>query len=218
MNKNNDKPVVVGIDGSDTAIHAAQWAIDEAVSRNVPLRLVAVMKDNHPSSDDYNEDLHHAEAALRAAQDAVGATRHPVKVETAILSGLPGVSLIAESRDAALVCVGSIGIGRYARSLLGSTATDLADKAHCPVAIIRPESELPRRAINWVIVAASADPSNDQVVQSAFEEAQLRHAPILVLGEQDGHDDQVEQGKRRYPDVHAYPVTESTDVAFARIM
>lgn len=211
--KTSSMPVVVGIDGSDTAIHAAQWAIDEAVSRNVPLRLVAVMKDSHPSSDAYYEDLHHAEAALRAAQDAIGASDRPVKVETAIVSGLPSVSLIAESREAALVCVGSVGIGRYARSLLGSTATDLAEKAHCPVAIIRPESELPRRAINWVVVAASADPGNDKVVASAFEEAKLRHAPILVLGEQDGHDDQVEQWKRRYPDVHAYPVTESTEVA-----
>ena len=32
--------VVVGIDGSRTAIDAALWAVDEAVSRDIPLRLV----------------------------------------------------------------------------------------------------------------------------------------------------------------------------------
>jgi nucleotide-binding universal stress UspA family protein len=32
--------VVVGIDGSQAAVHAALWAIEEAVSRDVPLRLV----------------------------------------------------------------------------------------------------------------------------------------------------------------------------------
>lgn len=37
-------PVVVGIDGSRAAIHAAQWAIDEAVDRNVPLCLVHVTR------------------------------------------------------------------------------------------------------------------------------------------------------------------------------
>jgi nucleotide-binding universal stress UspA family protein len=48
----NDKhapsAVVVGIDGSPPAIRAAQWAIDEAVSRSVPLRLVYVTKPKHP--------------------------------------------------------------------------------------------------------------------------------------------------------------------------
>lgn len=38
--KHSPPPVVAGIDGSETAIRAAQWAIDEAISRSVPLRLV----------------------------------------------------------------------------------------------------------------------------------------------------------------------------------
>ena len=33
-------PVVVGIDGSRPGIDAALWAVDEAVSRDIPLRLV----------------------------------------------------------------------------------------------------------------------------------------------------------------------------------
>ena len=32
--------IVVGIDGSDAAINAAKWAVAEAISRDVPLRLV----------------------------------------------------------------------------------------------------------------------------------------------------------------------------------
>jgi nucleotide-binding universal stress UspA family protein len=36
-------PIVVGIDGSQAAIQAAEWAVDEAVSREVPLRLVEVI-------------------------------------------------------------------------------------------------------------------------------------------------------------------------------
>jgi nucleotide-binding universal stress UspA family protein len=34
--------IVVGIDGSDAGVRAAQWAVDEAVSRDVPLRLVHI--------------------------------------------------------------------------------------------------------------------------------------------------------------------------------
>ena len=41
--------VVVGIDGSRTALDAALWAVDEAVSRDIPLRLVyAIDPDSTP--------------------------------------------------------------------------------------------------------------------------------------------------------------------------
>ena len=32
--------IVVGVDGSKAAIHAALWAVDEALSRDIPLRLL----------------------------------------------------------------------------------------------------------------------------------------------------------------------------------
>ena len=212
----NDKhalsAVVVGIDGSPPAIHAAQWAIDEAISRSVPLRLVYVTKPKHPSADDYYEDIHHAEASLRAAQAAVEAAGKSVKVETAILDGPPGPALVEESRDADLICVGSVGIGRYARSILGSTATDLAEKAHCPVAIIRPPEEQPRHAINWVVVEVNKQPDNEAVVEVAIQEAKLRQAPVLALGNGHGLEGRVDEWKRRHPDVHIYPVSSEADV------
>jgi len=58
------KPIVVGIDGSQAAITAALWGVDEALSHAVPLRLVSVIKQTHPSPDDYERDLLHAETSL----------------------------------------------------------------------------------------------------------------------------------------------------------
>ena len=69
------------------------------------------------------------------AQSAVEAGRKPVKIETETPRGPAGPVLVEASRDAEMICVGSVGIGRYARSILGSTATELAEKAHCPVAV-----------------------------------------------------------------------------------
>ena len=206
-------PVVVGIDGSATAIGAVQWAIEEAISRNVSLRLVCVTKSRHPSPDDYYQDIHHAEESLRTAQAAVEATGKPVKVETAILDGPPGAALVAESADAEMVCVGSVGIGQYARSILGSTATELAENAHCPVAVIRPHGDEPRDAINWVVVAVNDKHDNEAVVEFAIEEAKLRQAPVLIIGKRDGLDRDVEQWKQRHPDVHVYPVSDGADIA-----
>lgn len=206
-------PVVAAIDGSDMAIHAALWAIDEAIVRSVPVRLVCVTKATHPSADDYYADIHHAENAIRAARDAVEATGRPVKIETAILSGPPAVSLVFESEDADLVCVGTVGIGRNARAILGSTATELAEKSRCPVAIIRPQGEVPPAATQWIVVAVTDEPDSESVVEHAMDEAKLRQAPVLMLGKPDGLDDIVGQWNARYPDVHVYPVADGADVA-----
>lgn len=65
---------------------------------------------------------------------------------------------------------------------MGSTATDLAEKAHCPVAIIRPPlEEQPRNAINWVVVEVNEQPDNEAVVEAAIQEAKLRQAPVLAV-------------------------------------
>lgn len=216
------KPVVVGIDGSQAAITAALWGIDEAISRGVPLRLLSVIKPTHPSPDDYDRDLAHAEASLREAQTAVEASGKPVKVETAIPRGPAGEVLVEESRDAEMVCVGSVGIGRYARSILGSTATELAEKAHCPVAVVRSEPDQPASDINWIVVRMTDAPDDEPVVEHAVREAKLRQAPLLALGGRpedlgdiphDGFDRCVQEWRRRHPDVHVYPITTKADIA-----
>lgn len=207
------KPVVVGIDGSAPSIAAAEWGIKEAITRDVPLRLVCVMKSKHPSSDDYYRDMHHAEESLRFAQAAVDAAGTYVKVETAIIDGPPGAVLVEESRDAALLCVGSVGIGQYARSILGSTAAELAEKAHCPVAVIRPRGFQSQQDIDWIVVAVNDKPDNDVVVEFALTEAELRRAPVLMLGNRDGLEHRVKQYSQRHPGVHIYPITEGACVA-----
>lgn len=210
--------VLVGIDGSDAAIGAAVWAVEEAVSRSVPLQLICAMKSLHPSADEYQTELHHADASLRAARAAVESTGRPVKVDTEIATGQPAALLIARSRDADLVCVGSVGIGRYARSILGSTASDVAEQAHCPVAVIRPTQPGAPSDIRW-IVAATGTADDAGVIECAMREARLRRLPVLLLGRPargDRGDHQLErtvaQWRERFADVNIYPVITREDV------
>lgn len=214
--------VIVGIDGSQAAIEAARWAADEALDRGVVLLLLAVIKATHPSNEDYYRDTRHAETSLQAAQVAVEAMGKPVKVETEIFRGQPGAILVSESRDADMVCVGSVGIGRYSRALLGSTATEVAEKAHCPVTVLRSLPDQPRPAIDWIVVAVADAPDNDIVVDHAMREAQLRKLPVLAIGTAPegadeaapgGLDDHLQPWRRWYPDVNIYPVTTGAGVA-----
>lgn len=172
--------IVVGIDGSDAAINAAKWAAAEAVSRNIPLRLIhAIPQRVADAAGDDSLDVEYAQTSLRAADAALEATGQPVKVECDIVRGSSESALIDESRDAAMVCVGSVGTGWVARKVLGSTADTVARKAHCPVAVIR---STPAPAGGFVAVAVDESAGNDAVLEHGFREARLRDAPILAMG------------------------------------
>jgi nucleotide-binding universal stress UspA family protein len=213
---NASAPVVVAIDGSNAAINAALWAIDEATSRDVPLRMVHAtrMGDSTVLADDLHLEAPNAEASLRAAVAAVEAVGNPLKVETEILWGPVKSMLIAESRNAAMMCLGSSGIGAVAHKLFGSTALALAEEAYCPVAIIRTR-ETPPDPTDWIVVAVDDEADNESVIEVAMGEARLRKAPVLAVGvrhdglgkiECDELDRKVDEWQRRYPGVHVYRV------------
>jgi len=126
--------VVVGIDGSTAAVYAAHWAVGEAFARDVPLRLVSCVQG--PQRSD-RMTIEYARTCLRAAHAAIDDTAAQVKIETAVVVGDPTAVMISESRHAAMVCVGSVGIGRFAKALLGSTAAGVAEGADCPAAVVR---------------------------------------------------------------------------------
>ncbi|HUL98915.1 MAG TPA: universal stress protein [Mycobacterium sp.] len=90
--------VVVGIDGSAAAMAAALWAVDEAVDRDVPLRLVHVVPAAN-SDNSFARETEHANTSLHAADAAVRATGKPVKVETAVVRGGTRVALLRESQE-----------------------------------------------------------------------------------------------------------------------
>ena len=119
------------------ALDAALWAVDEAVSRDIPLRLVYAIDSTDNSDTDTQgaaRKLATAELSVRYAFTAVESTEKPVKIEVEILHGHPTRALMDASRGAAMLCVGSIGLNHFTEGRDGSTAATLVARAHCPVA------------------------------------------------------------------------------------
>ncbi|CAM4126588.1 universal stress protein [Mycobacterium senriense] len=190
------KSVVVGIDSSLAAVNAAKWAVVEATSRGLPLRLVYVIPDGEPphaSAGAMQREPESAETALLRAQYAVQALRKSVDVGTVLLRGDPDCVLIDESRDAAMICVGSKPHGYEP---VGPVAAVLAQRAHCPVAIIRTDIYAPHITGGVIVVGLDDEPDNDVVVHMAMEEGRLRGATVRQI------DSRIDSWVRRYPDVH----------------
>src|SRR4051794_21902821 len=107
--------VVVGIDGSRGAVDAALWAVDEAIQRGVPLRLVYAVEPAESAGGDGHASagaLTAAEAAVRSAAMAVESLDRPVKVEIEIIHDLPAEALLTAARSAAMLCIGALGVNR----------------------------------------------------------------------------------------------------------
>ena len=176
--------IVVGIDGSDAAINAAKWAASEAIGRGIPLRLIFAIPERHadaPAGDD-TLDIEYGQTALRAACAALHATGEQIKIETELVHGSPRSVLIDESHHAAMICIGSVGIGQVARRVLGSTADNVAQNAHCPVAVIRSNRTGEEPPSGSIAVVVDDSPGNDAVLELGFGEARLRGAAILAMG------------------------------------
>ena len=211
--------IVVGIDGSRTAVRAALWAIDEAISRDVPLHLVAVANSPAARAD--------AELAVRAATAAVEATGRPVDLDSRVLDGEPTPILLTHSGTAAMVCVGAVGRRHFDRNRLGSTTGALVAAAHCPIAVVRGDDGSAAEPGGWVVVELDETPDSAAVLQFGVAEARRRNAPLRVLGAwqsrytdvHDSHavadgnrlvrsqlDRRLSQWRHQYPDLDAKPV------------
>lgn len=136
------KKILVAVDGSDAAVHAARFALDLArgIGAEVTLAHVAppiIMPAElaiSPVVDLRAAALAEGAAVLKRVQAALD-----VAVPTRNLFGLPAEMLADTAVDEGfdLVVVGNTGRGAVARVLLGSVADRLVHICKRPVLVVR---------------------------------------------------------------------------------
>ena len=173
--------VVVGVDSSAAAMHAALWAVDEAVSRDIPLRLVHVLETEDSGPIGTAQRLADAQNAIGRVGSAVEATDKPIKVETDIVEGRAAGTLVRLSHQAAMLCLGVVGSNPIRHGQVGSTTAAVARSAHCAVAIIRGTTPPIQNRAKVILVATDDSPDDGVLLQTAAHEAALRNAPLRVI-------------------------------------
>ncbi|WP_123024458.1 universal stress protein [Mycolicibacterium stellerae] len=190
------QPVVVGVDGSRAALNAVRWATAEAVNLDVPLRIVHVTPIGEQASC--------RDAVLERAEDAAIQTMESVRLDSVLAVGNPGDVLVGESPHAQMMCVGARA-RQFAQSpLFGPTASALAERARCPVAIIRSRGDGTASIDGVVAVVLSDEADNDDVIHLAMHEGRLRRATVRQI------DRRTDSWVRRYPDVDVETVAAGT--------
>jgi nucleotide-binding universal stress UspA family protein len=138
--------VVVGVDGSEGAAAALEFAAGEAALRNVRLRIVSAWEvpaavygaGFTPPMDAGTLEAFGARAQEVADEASATVKKlHPsLEVETRALTGQPADVLLAESSDAGLIVVGRRGLGGFKSLLLGSVSQQVVHYATCPVVVV----------------------------------------------------------------------------------
>jgi nucleotide-binding universal stress UspA family protein len=174
-------PVVVGVDGSEAARGAVQWAAEEAVRHGRRLKIMHAL--GLPQRSAWSVD---AASVVREAAELARGWQPTLEVDTALGVGAAGPMLADESRSAPLVVIGCRGPSPLTGMVLGSASSHLAFYATGPVLIVHhaerwagPDRPLPERGP--VVVGLDASPSAHRALGLAFEEAAARRAPLRVL-------------------------------------
>ncbi|WP_409329856.1 universal stress protein [Trujillonella humicola] len=178
--------VVVGVDGSEDAVRAALLAAGEARRRGLPLLLVHVTPwstgdDALPvSSAEARAEFRQSAARLvEAAAETVRAETGLAGVTAEVVDDHPVDGLLALSAQAALLVIGTTGIGRLPGLLLGSTAGAVVQHARCPVVVL-PAEPVPADGAP-VVAGVDGLPGHEEVLAFAVAEAQARGARLDVV-------------------------------------
>ncbi|NWG34905.1 MAG: universal stress protein [Chloroflexi bacterium] len=135
--------ILLAVDGSDHAVHAAKVAAALARCMKAELRILVVYAPIPPYLGEpnlqqaINARLDESQAILQKAVEAVGDI--PGEIHTEVLEGDAAETIIevAKVRNSDLIVMGSRGLGRLAGLLLGSTSQKVVSHAPCPVLIVR---------------------------------------------------------------------------------
>jgi nucleotide-binding universal stress UspA family protein len=135
--------IVVGVDGSEGAAHALEFAVKEAAAHGARLRLVSaweippsVLASVVASKDFYEEFRKNAVAVAREAAARAGELEPSVEHEEVVVEGQAAKALLSNAEDADLLVVGRRGHGSFREMLLGSISRQVVVHAKCPVVIV----------------------------------------------------------------------------------
>jgi nucleotide-binding universal stress UspA family protein len=170
--------IVVGVDGTSTALRAVQWAAAEARLRGTGLQILhAAPYATRPAPDLGRQ---RADEIIARAYTVAHRAEPEVQAYTRTTTEQPVPALLSASARAGLLVVGMGGRDGSADLVIGSTALAVSGRAECPVVIARGR-RYPRGTDRPVLVGVDSVVIDTAALNFAFADAQRHGGPIVVL-------------------------------------
>ncbi|MFB7512175.1 universal stress protein [Streptomyces sp. NPDC056144] len=186
MSTASERPVVVGVDGSDHSLRALEWAVGAAESLGAPLVVAHVRSDalqlGEARISSLGEERTLPDTLLDAVRTVVEERGHRIPVRYESLDGSVTDALPAAAKGARLLVTGSRGHGGFMTLLLGSTSRTLAMTAPCPLVVVPHEARAPQASGGGrVLLGLQPEETPDEAVAFAFEAAERAGVPLEVV-------------------------------------
>jgi nucleotide-binding universal stress UspA family protein len=149
----SDGLIVVGVDGSESARAALEFALEEAARWSARVRVVTAFHPLDywpvaygmasgmiaaPTNAQLTDDGERtARQAVADATEGVGSAARAVPVDVRVVQGHPATTLVDEAAEADLLVVGHRGRGGIASACLGSVGLHCVLHATGPVVVVR---------------------------------------------------------------------------------
>ena len=136
--------ILLAVDGSEHALHAAKVAGDLVRSVKAKELLIVIAYEPVPAylgepnlQKAIDIRMHESRDVLQEAENMLG--KIPAEIYSELVEGKIADAIInvAETRNCDLIVMGSRGLGRLAGALLGSNSQKVVSEAPCPVLIVR---------------------------------------------------------------------------------
>ncbi|WP_072691637.1 universal stress protein [Rhodococcus marinonascens] len=185
-----NRSVVVGVDGSESAMRAAVWAAAVAHRRSVKLRLAHALSNPvyHYSEAAPLFQAEFAEEVERSAHEILDRAERRVRsefpevtVSSGTYPGPAGLALTRLSRHAPMVAVGSTGTGTVGSLVTGSTVARVLHRAGCPVTVIRSGTPSPVPDNRPVVVGVDGSELSSLAIAEAVDFATTFDVPLLAV-------------------------------------
>lgn len=178
----NARPIVVGVDDTPGTELALRWAADEALARQVPVRVVTAFRYDPtdarlpafvsgPSVEVLEPRQVAEQLAAKAVETVIAAGAEAVG---AAVDGSPLHVLVTESAHASVLVLGSRQLKAVGSAALGSVSAAVAARSASPIVVVRGPAGRPEEGAG-VVVGIDGTQTSQTLLGYAFEHAS-RHA------------------------------------------
>ena len=176
--------IVVGVDGSEGATRALDWAAAEAARSGAELSVLGAWSfGGHLGAVPAPAD--EARRVVQEAHARVAEHFPGLPVRDVVDEGTPAYVLINAGRDADLLVVGSRGLGGFRGLLLGSVGQHCLTHAACSVVVVRPRDASahpgPETASHRIVVGVDGSPGAGWALRWSVDEARRTGAVLDVI-------------------------------------
>jgi nucleotide-binding universal stress UspA family protein len=178
-------PVLIGVNDEPSSDLALRWALSDARTLGVPVRVVHAFSGISRTEPMYRDipdanlgqPQHVAEQLVARTIDQAGEIDSEVVVKGEAIEGSPGRVLALEASSATELVLGSRHLTALRSAVLGSVGVAVAGRTACPVIVVRGPAGLPEEGAAVVVGVDTTDRAQS-VLAVGFDHASRHQVPL----------------------------------------